>query len=110
MGKDSAMAFCDSESLIYQVEDEGEEDCEVPGELAGLLQQEERTIQPHKEPVDTVNIGTEEDKKEVKVGANLETSVKKHLTQLLHDYVEVFAWSYKDMLGLPTKEDFPPIK
>ena len=83
MGNDSAMAFCDSENLIYQAEEEGEEDCEVQGELARLLQQEERTIQPHEEPVDTVNLGTEEDKNEVKVGANLEPSVKKHLTQLL---------------------------
>ena len=38
---------------------------------------------------------------------------------MLHDYVEVFAWSYEDMSGLdtdivvhhlPTKEDCPPIK
>ena len=119
MGNDTAMAFCDSENLIYQAEDEGEEDCEVSRELARLLQQEERTIQPHKELVDTVNLGTEEDKKEVKVGANLEPSVKNRLTQLLHDYVEVFAWSYEDMPGLdtnimvhrlPTKEDCPPVK
>ena len=91
----------------------------MPGELARLLQQEERTIQPHEELVDTVNLGTEKDKKEVKVGANLEPSVKKHLTQLLYDYVEVFAWSYEDMSGLdadivvhrlPTKEDFPLVK
>ena len=46
MGNDTAMAFCDYEDLIYQAEDEGEEDCEVPGELTRLLQQEERTIQP----------------------------------------------------------------
>ena len=37
MGNDSAMAFCDFENLVYQAEDEGEEDCEVPGELARLL-------------------------------------------------------------------------
>ena len=69
--------------------------------------------------MDTVNLGTEEDKKEVKVGANLEPSVKKRLIQLLHDYVEVFAWSYEDMPGLdadivvhhlPTKEDYPMVK
>ena len=119
MSNGSAMAFRDSENLIYQAEDEGEEDCEVPGELARLLQQEERTIQPHEEPVDTFNLGTEEDKKEVKVGSNLEPIIKKRLIQLLHDYVEVFAWSYKDMPGLdtdimvhrlPTKADFPPVK
>ena len=119
MGNDSAMAFCDSETIIYQAKDEGEEDCEVPGELARLLQQEERTIQPHEEPVDTVNLGTEEDKKKVKIGANLEHSIKKWLIQMLHDYVEIFSCSYEDMSGLdtdivvyrlPTKEDFPPGK
>ena len=91
MGNDSAMAFCDYENLIYQAENEGEEDCEVPGELVMLLQQEERTIQPHEEPVDTINLATEEDKREVKVGANLEPSVKECLIQLLDKYVEIFA-------------------
>ena len=49
----------------------------------------------------------------------MDTSVKERLIQLLHDYVEVFAWSYEDMPGLdtyivvlclPTKEDYPPVK
>ena len=66
-----------------------------------------------------MNLGIEEDKKEVKIGENLELSVKHRLIQMLHDYVEVFAWSYEDMSGmdtdimvhrLPTKEDFPPVK
>ena len=38
---------------------------------------------------------------------------------MLHDYVEVFGWSYEDMQGLdthivvhrlPTKEECPPVK
>ena len=41
------------------------------------------------------------------------------LIQMLHDYVEIFAWSYEDMPGLdtdivvhrlPTKEDYPSVK
>ena len=56
-------------------------------------------MQPHEEPVDTINLGTEEDKREVKVGANREPDVKECLIQLLHDYVEVFSWSYEDMPG-----------
>ena len=59
----SAIAHYDFENMIYQVEDEGEEDCEVPGERARLLQQEERAIQPHEEPVEIVNLGNKEDKK-----------------------------------------------
>ena len=95
MGNNTAIAFGDSEDPIYQAKYEGEEDCEVPGELARLLQQEERTIQPHEEPVDTINLGIEEDKREVKVGANLEPSVKERLIQLLHDYVEDFSCRIK---------------
>ena len=66
-----------------------------------------------------IKLGTEADRKEVKIGANLEDSVKSRLVQMLHDYVEVFSWSYEDMLGLdadivvhrlPTKEDCPPVK
>ena len=98
----SAISSYDFESLINQAEGEGEEDYEVPGELARLLRHEERSIHPHEEPVETVNLGTEEDKKEVKIGANLKLSVKQRLIQMLNDYVEIFVWSYEDMLGLDT--------
>ena len=66
-----------------------------------------------------INLGTEIDRKEVKIGVNLEVKIKQRLIQMLHDYVEIFAWSYEDMPGLdidivvhrlPTKEDCPPVK
>ena len=99
-GNDSATASYDFENPINLAEDEGEDDCEVPGELVRLLLQEERVIQPHQESVESVNLGTETDKKEVKVGVNLELSVKQRLIQMLRDYVEIFAWSYEDMPGV----------
>ena len=43
----SDIANYDFENPIYQAEDEGEEDCEIPGELVRLLVQEEKAIQPH---------------------------------------------------------------
>ena len=76
INNNSATANYDFKNPINQAEDEGEDDCEVPGELDRLLLQEERAIQPHKEPVESVNLGTDEDGKEVKIGANLEPSVK----------------------------------
>ena len=63
--------------------------------------------------------GTKEDKKEVKIGANLEDSIKNRLIQMLHEYVEMFSWSYEDMPGLgtnimvhrlPMKEGYASIK
>ena len=119
MGDYSAVSFNNSEDLVNLAEYEDDEGCEVPGELARLLQQEERAILPHEEPLETVNLGTEEDRKEVQVGANLKPKVKERLVQLLNEYVEIFAWSYEDMPGLdtdivvhrlPTREDCPPIK
>ena len=34
------------------------------------------------------------------VARNLPTEFKKELTQMLREYKDVFAWSYKDMQGL----------
>ena len=95
MDNNSATVHYDFENPIYQAEDGSEENCEVPGELARLLLQEERTIQPHEESVEIVNLGTEMDKKEVKIGAGLENSVKERLSRMLRDYVEVFAGKIK---------------
>ena len=64
-------------------------------------------------------MGTEEDKKEIIIGTNLEDSVKERLIQMLSNYVEIFAWSYKGIPGLdtdivvhrlPKKEGCLPIK
>ena len=66
-----------------------------------------------------MNLGTKEDKKEVKIGSNHEHNVKERLIRMLHDYVEVFSWSDEDIPGLDTdivvhllqtKEDCPPVK
>ena len=87
--------------------------------MARLLRQEEKVIQPHQESIEVVNLGTEDNVKEVKIGADLEENVKARLIGLLREYVDVFAWSYQDMPGLdtdivmhhlPLKEDSPPVK
>ncbi|XP_050916633.1 uncharacterized protein LOC127131762 [Lathyrus oleraceus] len=110
---------CNSGFPINQAEDDNEEDCELPVELARLLEHKEKEIQPYKEPVDVINLGSETDKKEVKVGASLAKHVHSELVELLHEYVDVFAWSYQDMPGLdtsivehhlPLKLEFPLVK
>jgi hypothetical protein len=84
-----------------------------------MLEHGSKALQPHQEPVEIINLGTEEDKKEVKVGTTLEESIKERLIKLLHEYVDVFAWSYQDMPGLdtdivvhklPLQPDCPPVK
>ena len=84
-----------------------------------MLKQEEKVIQPHQESIEVVNLGNEENVKEVKIGAVLEESVKQRLIEMLREYVDIFAWSYEGMPGLdtdivvhrlPLKEDSPPVK
>ncbi|XP_050895577.1 uncharacterized protein LOC127102217 [Lathyrus oleraceus] len=110
---------CKSGFPINQAENDSEEDCELPAELARLLEHEEKEIYPHKEPVDVINLGSETDRKEVKIRASLAKHVHSELVVLLHEYVAVFAWSYQDMPGLdtnivehhlPLKTECPPIK
>ena len=62
---DSAIVIYNFKNPIYQAKDEGDEDCEIPRELARLPLQEEKAIKPHEESVEVINLGTEEDKKEV---------------------------------------------
>src|ERR1051325_1392261 len=94
-------------------------DEEIPAEISRLLKHEERIIQPHKEPLEAINLGSEEDKKEVNIGASLDSNVKGKLVDLLKEYADVFAWSYQDMPGLdnrivehhlPLKPECPPVK
>ena len=82
MGNNSAMAFSDSEDLVNDAEYKGDEDYEVSGELARLLQQEERTILPHEELLETINLGKEEDIKEVRVGSVVPQNFPSHFIKI----------------------------
>src|ERR1043165_693583 len=82
-------------------EEEVEE--EIPDALPILLKHEERIIQPHKEPLEAINLGSKEEIKRVNIGASLNSSVKGKLINLLREYVDIFAWSYQDMPGLDTR-------
>lgn len=63
---------------------------------------EEKVIQPHQEDIKVINLGTNEDKKEVNIGATLQDEVNTRLIELLHEYADVFSWSYQDIPGLDT--------
>lgn len=66
-----------------------------------------------------INLGSEEDRKEVKIGASLVPDVKENMIDFIREYTNVFAWSYQDMSGLdidivehylPLKSGCPPVK
>lgn len=105
------------EHPVYEAEESGDE--EIPEEISRLLKQEDRVIQPFQEPLEVVNLGSEEEVKEIRIGALLDDKIKPRLIELLKEYVDVFAWSYQDMPGLdtdivehrlPLKPECPPVK
>lgn len=118
MDNGTAMVPYGFNNPVFHANEDGEEDCELPEELARLLRQESKVIQPHEGSVEVINLGTEEDPKGVRVGSSLRENIKEKLIKLLREFMDVFAWSYQDMPDLdidimehklPLKEDCPPV-
>ena len=63
---------------------------DLPPDLLRLVEQDERQILPHQETTEAINLGTEEEKKEVKIGTTLSSATRKELIDLLQDYNDVF--------------------
>ncbi|KAI5420445.1 hypothetical protein KIW84_044296 [Lathyrus oleraceus] len=102
-----------SPNFEFPVFEAEEDDVEgIPDEITHLLEHEEKIIQPHLEDLETVNLGSEECVRLVKIGALLEGSVKEDLISLLREYSDIFAWTYEDMPGLDTDivQHFLPLK
>ncbi|RVW77843.1 Retrovirus-related Pol polyprotein from transposon 17.6 [Vitis vinifera] len=57
-------------------------------------------VSPAVGDVETVDFGTEDQPRELKIGSPLSTDERDRLIHLLMSYLDVFAWSYEDMPGL----------
>ena len=60
-------------------------------DLVRLVAQEERQILPLQEITEAINLGTEEVKREVKIGTSLSPTIRNELVNLLQEYNDVFA-------------------
>ena len=99
--------YFDFERSSYVNKAEFEEDIDesdLPPEMLRLLTMEDKQILPHQEVTELVNLGTDDEKKEVKIDSSLDASVKKEIINLLKEYTDIFAWSYQDMPELCTKK------
>ena len=59
-------------------------------------------LEPIKEEIQPINLGTDDEPKIIQVGNILTTSEKNALVALLTEFKEVFAWSYEDMSRIDT--------
>ena len=82
--------------------EEYEEENEVPEHVAEEFRQFENQHKPNLEETETVNLRDEECVKEVRISVHLNEAQRRDLVHLLREYIDVFAWSYRDMPGLST--------
>ncbi|XP_057453231.1 uncharacterized protein LOC130745105 [Lotus japonicus] len=109
----------DFDRPVNQADEVEEDEWEPSPDLLRLVDEEDRKIEPHEEPMEVINLGSEENKKEVKIGTCIKGDARGKLVSLLFEYVDVFAWSYQDMPGLdpaivvhklPMKPECSPVK
>jgi len=80
-------------------EEWGEEDIR---EFTKLVENSEKAWEPASEKLEVINVGDEQEKKELKIGTLVTTKERNRLVSLLNEYVDVFAWTCADMPGLDT--------
>ena len=76
------------------IEEESESDDETPSELEKMVSELENKPKPNLEGADTINVGTVENPRELKIDHQLTQEHKHELFQFLKEYQDVFAWSY----------------
>ena len=57
-------------------------------------------VSPPFDDLETINLGTADQPRELRIGTTLSANERDCLLRLLRSYLDVFAWSYEDMLGL----------
>ena len=80
-------------------EEWGEEDIR---EFTKLVENSEKAWEPASEKLEVINLGNKQEKKELKIGTLVTTEERNRLVSLLHEYADVFAWTYVDMPDLDT--------
>ena len=87
----------DFERVVYVDEfsnNKGMEDDDLPPNLLRLVAQDEKQILPHQEVTEAINLGTEEERREVKIGTTLSLTTREKLIDPFREYSDIFAWSH----------------
>ena len=76
----------DFERVVYANEignEEYVENDDLPSDLLRLVEQDERQILPHQEITEAINLGTDKERKKIKIGTTLSPATRKELIDLL---------------------------
>jgi hypothetical protein len=87
-------------NLIAMEEEEWDES--NISDFTKLVEQCEQTWKPAVEELETINMGGDQLRKELKISTLITSKQRMEMIALLQKYSDVFAWSYEDMPGLDT--------
>jgi len=69
-------------------------------EFTKLVENSKRTWKPASKELEVMNLGTKQEKRELKVVTLVTIGERNRLVSLLYEYANVFSWTYTDMPGL----------
>ena len=85
---------------VHDMEDVECPDDPLRGQSSYDYDSEDKKLKLVSSSTESVDFGTHNQPKELKIGTSLSPGEKDRLIDLLRSYLDVFAWSYEDMPGL----------
>ena len=85
---------------VCDVDDVGDTDDPLGGKSESNFDTEERKVTPVSNSIELIDFGVLDQPREIRIGSSLSPDERSGLIDLLRSYLDVFAWSYEDMLGL----------
>lgn len=86
---------------IYNLEQSTKDEYNVSSKLLIMIEHEEKIVS-YQKPLEVINLATLEEVKEAWIGTLVSKQDRSDFIALLHEYKDVFAWSYQDIPDLNT--------
>ena len=85
---------------VCDIDDVGDIDDALGGKSKSNSDIEDRKVTPVSGNTELIDFGVPDQPREIRIGSSLSPDERSGLIDLLRSYLDVFAWSYEDMLGL----------
>ena len=85
---------------ICDVDDVGDTDDPLGGKSESNSDTEDRKVTPVSGNTELIDFGVPNQPREIRISSSLSSDERSGLIDLLRSYLDVYAWSYEDMLGL----------
>ena len=85
---------------VCNVDNVGDNDDPLGGQAECDSDTEDRKVTPISGSIELIDFREPDQPREIRIGSSLSPDERSRLIDLLRSYLDVFAWSYEDILGL----------